>query len=270
MASCTETPIEAPASIAGDDDAILGELVHLARAGGGRGLLQFESLVSAHQYRDLYPLFRAYVPKGAEVLDWGAGNGHFSYFLLRSGYSVCAFALHDEGFEAWRPKGPYRFVPGTPSDPVTLPLPDASFDAVASVGVLEHVRETGGEEAASLREIVRVLRPGGLFVCWHLPNRWSWIEAIADRLPGKHHHAYRFSVSQIDALLTAAGLERVLLRRYGFLPRNLWGRSFLRGLGQRRAVARAWDALDHVLGWGFSIACQNLAFVARKPRTDAP
>ena len=266
MASCTETPTEAPTRLPSDDDAILRELVGLAGGAGGHGLLQFESLVSAHQYRGLYQLFRAHVPKGAEVLDWGAGNGHFSYFLLRAGYRVCAFALVDEGFEAWRPEGSYRFVKGSASDPVKLPLSDASFDAVASVGVLEHVRETGGNEADSLREIARVLRPGGTFVCWHLPNRFSWIEAAAGQLSGQHHHAYRFTKGEIEGLVASAGLERVLVRPYGFLPRNVWGRlPLLRALGGRRALARAFDGLDLGLARAFPLFCQNFAFVARKP-----
>jgi SAM-dependent methyltransferase len=266
VASCTETPTETLAPFPSDDDTILGELVELAGAQGHLGVAQFGSLVSAHQYRGLYQLFRAHVPAGAEVLDWGAGNGHFSYFLLRAGYRVLGFSLHDEGFEAWRPAGPYRFVAGWPSDPVKLPLADRSLDAVASVGVLEHVRETGGEESASLREIARVLRPGGVFVCWHLPNRWSWIEAAARRISGQHHHVYRFTGEEIERLLAAAGLERVSLARYGFLPRNFWGRlRFLRGIGGRPVVARTWDALDRMLGRAVPFICQNFAVVARKP-----
>ena len=149
-------------STSASDDVLLEELVTVAGDAGRHGLDQFRTLVAAHQYRGLYDLFRKRVPPGAEVLDWGSGNGHFSYFLLRSGYRVCAFALHDEGFGTWAPAGPYRFVPGDPSDPVKLPFADASFDAVSSVGVLEHVRETGGAEALSLGEIARVLRPGAV------------------------------------------------------------------------------------------------------------
>ncbi len=37
------------------------------------------------QYRPLYRAMRKYVKPGAHVLDWGSGNGHFSYFLLRAG-----------------------------------------------------------------------------------------------------------------------------------------------------------------------------------------
>ena len=59
-------------------DTILHELMQ-ARA-VQPNLLQFGSLVSAHQYLRAYALVRRYVPTGSQVLDWGTGNGHFSYF----------------------------------------------------------------------------------------------------------------------------------------------------------------------------------------------
>ena len=47
-----------------------------------------------------------------------------------------------------------------------LPYPDGAFDLVLSHEVLEHV----GDDRASVREIVRVLRPGGRLVVF-VPNR---------------------------------------------------------------------------------------------------
>ena len=52
------------------------------------------------------------------------------------------------------------------------------FDAVLSCGVLEHVEDPD----ASLDEIRRVLQPGGTFYVYKLPNRASYLEAIARRL----------------------------------------------------------------------------------------
>ncbi len=75
----------------------------------------------------------------------------------------------------------------------------------------------------------RVTRPGGSFICHHLPNRLSWIEALSRmRHPGRPapepacpgYHRYRFDAGQIRAMRAAAGLPVVELRAYGVLPRN--------------------------------------------------
>ena len=63
---------------------ILDELI-VTQAHEAR-LLQFKHRISARQYLRLYRLMARYVKSGSSVLDWGAGNGHFSYFLIRAGY----------------------------------------------------------------------------------------------------------------------------------------------------------------------------------------
>lgn len=50
----------------------------------------------------------------------------------------------------------------------TLPFADSCFDAVVSTEVLEHLRM----QYAVLREMVRVLRPGGLLLI-SIPNYWN-------------------------------------------------------------------------------------------------
>ena len=251
------------ASSAGDD-GILHELVRLSRQDPSRGLLQFGGLAAARQYRPLYRAVRRFVPRGAHVLDWGAGNGHFSYFLLRAGYRATAFSLAPGGFDRWLPAGEWRFVSGSPDEPTRLPFPDASFDAVTSVGVLEHVHELGGDDRKSLDELVRVLRPGGVFVCCHLPNHWSWIELVARRRPELHAHGVRYRPRDVAALLAGAGLEPLQVRRYGFLPRNAWSRA-PRALSDAPAIVAAWDALDGALGAVLPGLCQNFLIVARRP-----
>lgn len=246
------------------DTAILAALVALAQHETGTTLLPFRSLVSAHQYQRLYALFRAYVPVGAPVLDWGIGDGHFSYYLLQSGYRTTGFSLTACTRPEWLPPAPYCLVQGDPHDPVRLPFTAQSFTAVASVGVLEHVRETGGDELKSLCEIRRILQPGGYFICYHFPNRYSMIEAMARLLPHKHAHRYRFTRRQIRQLLEQAGLELVKTYRYGFLPRNIWGYA-PRWLRNSPLIVRAWDAVDRGCGLCFAPLCQNHAIVARRP-----
>lgn len=249
-------------------EVILSELTARANDHPDDSLLQFGSLLSAHQYLALYRLFRKYVPEGARVLDWGTGNGHFSYFLQRSGYHASGFSLLDGAFLHWLPEPEYPFVRGNEQEPVRLPYEDQLFDAVASVGVLEHVRETGGSESGSMAEIARVLRPGGVFACYHFPNRSSWIDWAARRVPGKHHHEFRFTRADIESLAAGAGLRLLEAGRYGFLPRN-FGYRLPTALRGSRALAGAWDGLDSVLAVPFSALCQNYYFVALKPAAVA-
>ena len=245
------------------DDRILLELMHRAERDGMR-LPQFGSLAGARQYRRLHRMARRHLPAGARVLDWGTGYGHFAYFLTRAGYRATGFAIEGVSGAAWLDEPYESFVGGSPSEPVRLPFEDAAFDAVASIGVLEHVRETGGDESGSLAEIRRVLRPGGMFLCYHLPNRTSWIDFASSLVPGKHHHVYRYVRADIERLTGQAGLELLEVERYGILPRNLLRR--LPGPLRRAGwVADLWDTADDVAGVALAPLCQNHAFVARRP-----
>lgn len=227
-------------------------------------LLQFRRQVTAYQYQRLYELVDRYLAPGAKVLDWGCGNGHVSYGLWRRGFEVSGFSFEDFGLR--RHLGPsYEFSEGNEDDPSGLPYPAASFDGVMSVGVLEHVRETGGNELASLREIVRVLRPGGTFICYHFPNEFSLIEALARRNASKHSHQFRYTRSDIEQLCSQTGLELLEIKRYGALPRNMWYRA-PRALGDSSLVTAAWNALDGALGTLLPRWTQNYLFVGRKPK----
>ena len=167
---------------------------------------------------------------GARVLDWGCGDGHFSYFLLNNGFKTESFnvnasdSYHPDGlktseFLSARFKDAFNYKISS-GDPVQLPYPDESFDAVVSVGVLEHVRQEGGDEIKSLLEIRRILKKSGVFLCFHFPNKFSWIEALARKIPSKHHHPYRFTQQDIHALNQAAGLTVDEILGYAMLPRN--------------------------------------------------
>jgi ubiquinone/menaquinone biosynthesis C-methylase UbiE len=63
-----------------------------------------------------------------------------------------------------------------------LPLPDASFDAVLSDYVLEHVEDPAG----FLAETWRVLRPGGQFF-FRTPNRRHYVATLSRLTPHWFH-----------------------------------------------------------------------------------
>lgn len=249
---------------AGQMDGIFNELADLRRSDPTcSDLLQFRRLPTARQYARLYQAVLRHVPRGATVLDWGCGNGHVSYSLTRLGYEVTGFAFEGYGLRKHIGEG-YRLELGSEDSPSKLPFEDGSFQAVLSVGVLEHVRETGGAESASLAEIARVLDDDGSFICYHLPNRHSAIEAVTRRLfPGKYSHPHRYTSADIRRLVGGAGLRLLETKRYGALPRNVWHRAPER-IGNSPAVAGAWDAMDALASAALAPIVQNHMFVAKK------
>jgi SAM-dependent methyltransferase len=254
------------------------EAISPRRSSGPPGELDaFRGRVVAHQYRYLYALCARTLPEPRAVLDWGCGDGHFSYFLLAAGHRVTSFTLQH------RPKlfdvlperlaARHDFVRGDPGQPSRLPLADGAFEAVFSVGVLEHVRETGGTEEASLAELHRVLKPEGLLVCFHLPNRWSYIEAASrwlKRRPASAEtcHRFRFAVSDIRKLCAAGGFALETHRRYGFLPRNVLS-ALPRRLRDSPHGTRGFNRIDAGLEAILPWVCQNHGFTARRLATPA-
>ena len=105
-------------------------------------------------------VFRRYVPKGARILDAGAGTGLVGELLLKQGYSnLVAMDMSVGMLEKARAKNAYRefhrMVMGE-----TLGFSTDSFDAVISIGVLT----VGHAPASSLDEMIRVTKLGGYIV----------------------------------------------------------------------------------------------------------
>ena len=235
----------------------------------------FGSLFSGSQYHIPYLLVRESAPREGSILDWGCGNGHFSRFLLEEGYDD----IHCYSF---RPpvlleslagiEGRVTIHKAAKAMGSCIPLRSDSFQTVLSIGVLEHVRETGGTESESLQEILRILKPEGRLICCHLPNRRSPLEALSRLIPGRYHHQYLFSRNQIVELVETAGFEVECMFLYGILPRNLFS-GRLRWLGNNGFVCGGLEFLDRWLSRLLNPFCQNYAFVARKaaaPREGAP
>jgi SAM-dependent methyltransferase len=256
-------PSRAPTPTTADYRQISHELVDLAQTPEGEWLLPFRSTIGAAQYWRLYRQVEATVVSGGRVLDWGVASGHFSYYLQRKGYRAVGYSIEDLTFSPLVNDSTYQFVRGGANQPRALPFATGSFDSVVSVGVLEHVRETGGDEAASLAEIHRVLKSGGSFICYHLPSKSSWIEFLARRSPHRHAHLHLYSRRQTLEMMHAAGFGSVEARQYAFLPRNVW-RILPPWARHSGALGAVFEAADTVLESVLPALCTYHRVVGRK------
>ena len=93
---------------------------------------------------------------GERILDLGCGDGQLSARLAAAGASVQGVDASPQMAEAARSRG----VPADVATAEQLPYPAAAFDAVFSNAALHWVR---GQDAM-MRQVHRVLRPGGRFV----------------------------------------------------------------------------------------------------------
>ena len=113
----------------------------------------------------------------ARLLDWGCGAGQMTALLRARGLDVTAYDYRP-GLDAPVLR-PLEHYPGRGGAPVVgarrAAVRRPAFDAVLSCGVLEHVQDPD----SSLEELKRVLVPGGTIYVYKLPNRTSYLEAIA-------------------------------------------------------------------------------------------
>lgn len=93
------------------------------------------------------------------LLDAGCGTGGFLAWAASSGRltRLCGIDLSVEAVEVARESVPEAELHAAPLD--RIPFGDEEFDLVVSLDVLQHVPE--GVLDASLKELRRVLRPGG-------------------------------------------------------------------------------------------------------------
>jgi SAM-dependent methyltransferase len=104
----------------------------------------------------------ARVPAGHRILDAGAGELQYKRFCVHLNYVSQDFAQYDgQGDGSSLQTGAWdQSRLDIVSDITNIPEPDAAFDAVMCIEVLEHLPDP----PRALRELTRLLRPGGVLI----------------------------------------------------------------------------------------------------------
>lgn len=135
------------------------------------------------------------LPKDARILEIGCGTGHNLAMLGQFG-EVDAIELDDAAREVASARLG-RAVLGARL-PELEGVPEASYDMVALLDVLEHVEE----DRAALASIARRLRPGGAILITVPAFQWMW--SAHDVV---NHHQRRYSKRTLNAAIADAGLK---------------------------------------------------------------
>ncbi len=127
---------------------------------------------STRQYlwEDLKPLAQ-YVNPGDKVIDLACGNGRL-YQLLKEKQVLYVGTDQSEGLireaQHGAPEATFLVLPM-----ISIPVEDGEADAVYCIASFHHLPDHATRKK-TLKEIRRVLKPGGVFVMtnWNLENDW--------------------------------------------------------------------------------------------------
>ncbi|MGH9661244.1 MAG: class I SAM-dependent methyltransferase, partial [Bryobacteraceae bacterium] len=168
-----------------------------------RYVLHFEAAIESSVQS-----FASTAPRGVRVLDAGAGEARHAPQFAHTRYCAVDLAIGDA---SWN----YRRLDAV-ADLAALPFPASAFDACLNIVTLEHVPEP----LAVLREIARVLAPGGRLLLI-VPHEWEVHQAP--------HDYYRYTRHGVEYLLARAGFTGVRIEPAGGFFRLL-ARRLLNGL----------------------------------------
>jgi SAM-dependent methyltransferase len=136
------------------------------------------------------------LPARARILDAGCGSGRNMIELARHG-SVSGIELSDTSVDVARARGAGEVIAGSVLD---MPFDGDSFDLSVCLDVIEHLEDDLG----ALRELRRVLAPGGSLLVTVPAYQWLW--SGHDEV---NHHHRRYTRRSLQRVAEQAGWEQV-------------------------------------------------------------
>lgn len=182
--------------------------------------------MNPYKFPDVMPRIERVAPRlaGQEVLEIGCGMGFDTVELLRRDVKVLATDLTPAAVHMAQR---HFEVEGLQAEGVRvanvldLDFPDDSFDGVYSIGVVHHT----GDTPRALREIHRVLKPGGMAVISHIYRRPSFFHMLSKL--GRENIEFKdedapvidfFTESEVLSMLDGFKVEEMTQDHYRALP----------------------------------------------------
>jgi ubiquinone/menaquinone biosynthesis C-methylase UbiE len=166
--------------------------------------------------RELLPWMLQGSVLGEHVLELGAGAGPATVELATRAPRVTSLEYDHKSALKLRTRANHSNVSVIQGDAAALPFPDATFSSAIAILMLHHLKSPELQDRA-FSEVHRVLRPGGVFLAFDIPN--GWIHRVA------HIRSIFIPLDPATARqrLMAAGLAQVTLdsRSGGFRIRAI-------------------------------------------------
>jgi SAM-dependent methyltransferase len=132
------------------------------------------------------------MPRDAAVLDAGCGSGRNMVELRRYG-TVTGIELSPPSVQVARERGVGEVLEGSVLE---MPFADDSFELAVSLDVIEHLHD----DRCALRELRRVVAPGGRLLVTVPAYQWLW-----SRHDEINHHHRRYSRGTLHKAAEEAG-----------------------------------------------------------------
>lgn len=173
------------------------------------------------------------------ILDVGCGTGANLELLGQYGEAE-GVDVSIDALQFCRARGLEKVRQG---EAEKLPYEDGAFDLVTALDVVEHL----DDDLAGLREMRRVLRPGGRALLFVPAFMFLW--GVQDDVS---HHRRRYTLKELRRVLREAGyeVERATYANLSFFAPILFGRVLMRVTGLRPASENNINvsALNGILG----------------------